>query len=126
MDVKGSRVLIMAADGFAELLETRQLLLDAGVQVSVAAPDGALIEGVAFAEPAAMAGAATRSVQPDLSISEVYVDAFDALVLPGGVRSPDTLRALEDAVAIVRLFAAGGSRLRPFATPHGCWWRLVW
>lgn len=55
----------------------------------------------------------------DWMTSEVKVDDFDALVLPGGVANADELRTDEHAVALVRDFFDSG---RPVAVVcHGPW-----
>jgi protease I len=46
-------------------------------------------------------------------------DAYDALVLPGGVANPDFLRADEDAVRFVRSFFEAGKPVG--AICHGPW-----
>jgi PfpI family intracellular protease len=33
-----------------------------------------------------------KTIRPDLTVDEANADDFDALILPGGVRNPDTLR----------------------------------
>ncbi|MGH9087243.1 MAG: type 1 glutamine amidotransferase domain-containing protein [Acidimicrobiales bacterium] len=55
----------------------------------------------------------------DWTTSEVDVESFDALVLPGGVANPDQLRMDRPAVALVQaMFAAG----KPAAVIcHGPW-----
>jgi len=55
----------------------------------------------------------------DRPVATAQVDEFDALVLPGGVGNPDTLRADEDAVAFVREFVASGKPVA--AICHGPW-----
>ena len=44
----------------------------------------------------------------DRKVSEVSVDEYDALVLPGGVANPDTLRLDAGAVALVKSFMESG------------------
>lgn len=58
----------------------------------------------------------------DKTVSEVSVEDFDALVLPGGVANPDALRTDEGAVALVRDFVASG---RPVASICHAAWMLV-
>jgi protease I len=57
--------------------------------------------------------------QVDRTVDEVGVDDYDALVLPGGVGNPDTLRANEDAVAFVRDFVESGKPVGVIC--HGPW-----
>ncbi len=56
---------------------------------------------------------------PDAAVGEVSVGDFDALVLPGGVANPDTLRTVAEAVSFVRAFAAAGKPIA--AICHGPW-----
>ena len=58
----------------------------------------------------------------DKTVDAVSVDDFDALVLPGGVANPDTLRMNADAVALVRDFVASG---KPVASICHAAWTLV-
>jgi protease I len=55
----------------------------------------------------------------DRTVGEVSVDDYDALVIPGGVGNPDTMRGNEDAVRFVREFVESG---KPTAVIcHGPW-----
>jgi protease I len=99
-DLSEARVLILATDGFedSELFDPRQALLDAGAQVTLASIKTDPIQGVKHdSEP-------TRTITPDLTLDQVDTEAFDALLLPGGVANPDKLRMEERAVAIVEEF----------------------
>jgi protease I len=55
----------------------------------------------------------------DKSVEEARADDYDALVLPGGVGNPDTLRADENAVAFTRQFFEQGKPVG--AICHGPW-----
>ncbi len=55
----------------------------------------------------------------DKTVDEVSADEFDALVLPGGVMSPDKLRMNKNAVNFVREFLA--NRKPVAAICHGPW-----
>lgn len=59
------------------------------------------------------------SFDPDHAVAQVSADDFDALVLPGGVANPDTLRMDHQAVALVKAFADGGKPIA--AICHGPW-----
>jgi len=99
VDLSKARVLMLATNGFeqSELFEPRQALLDAGVQVTLAAPKSDPITGEKGGEKG-------ESITPDTTIDQVETDGYDALVLPGGVANPDTLRMDSRAVEIVREF----------------------
>jgi len=98
-DLSHVRVLMMATNGFEqdELMLPRQALIDAGVQVTLAALDTRPITGE-------KAGEKGESITPDTTVDEVDTDNYDALVLPGGVANPDKLRMNERAVEIVGEF----------------------
>ena len=98
-------VLMLASNGFAELFEPRQALLEAGARVTLASIDLEPIEGVAGTQ---QGGMVRQSIRPDTRLQDVDTARFDALVLPGGVVNPDRLRINADAIGIVRRFAAEG------------------
>ena len=56
---------------------------------------------------------------PDQDVSSASADAFDALVLPGGVANPDKLRMDQDAVAFVKAFTTAGKPVASIC--HGPW-----
>jgi protease I len=55
----------------------------------------------------------------DRTVEEVRADEFDALVQPGGVGNPDTLRMDENAVRFVREFVEAGKPVAVIC--HGPW-----
>ncbi|HZT51948.1 MAG TPA: type 1 glutamine amidotransferase domain-containing protein [Stellaceae bacterium] len=97
--LSGKRIAILATDGFeeAELAEPLKALADAGAQVDVIAPHGGQIQGMRHREKGSKA-------RIDRVLAEARPDAYDALVLPGGVANPDQLRTDPRAVAFVRHF----------------------
>ncbi|WP_431472794.1 type 1 glutamine amidotransferase domain-containing protein [Luteimonas dalianensis] len=52
-------------------------------------------------------------------VADASVDDFDALILPGGVQNPDTLRMDQDAVKFVRDFVNSGKPVGVIC--HGPW-----
>ncbi len=60
-----------------------------------------------------------RSFKVDRLVSDVSANAYDALVLPGGVKNPDTLRMNPDAVKFVRSFMEHDKPVA--AICHGPW-----
>ncbi|HEU5485947.1 MAG TPA: type 1 glutamine amidotransferase domain-containing protein [Microlunatus sp.] len=58
----------------------------------------------------------------DVAVGSASVDDYDALVLPGGVANPDSLRMDADAVAFVREFVESG---RPVAAICHAPWTLI-
>lgn len=99
-DLSAARVLFLATDGFeeAELFEPRQALLDAGAQVTLASITADPIQGVIHDSEKG------KAITPDLTLDQVDVEDYDALVLPGGVGNPDKLRLEDRAVEIVEEF----------------------
>lgn len=113
-ELAGRHVLIMATDRFeeSELFEPRERLLSAGARVSLASLGMEPIVGTVIDE-------AGRSIAPDLTIGEVDVADYDALLLPGGVGNPDRLRMDPGAIALVRAFDAAAKPVA--AICHGPW-----
>ena len=60
--------------------------------------------------------------QVDRTVSDASVDDYDALVIPGGVGNPDTMRGDEDAVRFVCEFMESG---KPTAAICHAPWMLV-
>ncbi len=113
-ELSGKRVLIMATDGFeeSELLGPLAILQDRGAEVLLTSPSRSPIQATVMDDPG-------KVIRPDLLVSEARAEAFDALLLPGGVRNPDTLRLHEPAIALIREFHAAGKPVG--AICHGPW-----
>ena len=113
----GKRVLIMATDGFeeSELFGPRAILIDRGASVRLASPKLAPIQATVMDDPG-------KTIRPDLTVAEARAEDFDALVLPGGVRNPDSLRTDASAIALIRAFATAG---KPVAAICPGPWLLV-
>ena len=97
--LKGRKVAFLATDGVeqVELTEPWKTLKDAGADLSLVSDKEGEIQGVNHGEKADM-------FRVDRLVDEVTARDFDALVLPGGVRSPDKLRGNARAVEFVRGF----------------------
>ncbi|MEO1959545.1 MAG: type 1 glutamine amidotransferase domain-containing protein [Paracoccus sp. (in: a-proteobacteria)] len=112
-----ARILIMASDGYeqSELFVPLEKLRAAGHEVDIAAP-----------EPGAMRAWATddwgKSVEAGKGIAGVSAGDYDALVLPGGVINPDTLRHDDKAVDLIRDFSAAS---KPIAAICHAPWLLI-
>lgn len=104
----------MATDGFeeSELFGPREILMGQGAAVRLAAPSRAPIQATVMDDPG-------RVIRPDMTIEEIEVGAFDALLLPGGVRNPDALRTNAPAIAVIRAFADAAKPVA--AICHGPW-----
>ena len=98
-DLNGKRVAILVADGFEqdELVKPREALDEAGAETAVVLPCEKKVKGRKHDKPG-------RSVRVDLPLNEADPTDFDALLLPGGVQNPDTLRMNEKAVRFVKSF----------------------
>lgn len=105
-DLSNKRVLILATNGFeeAELFKTRQTLIEAGAHVTLTSINKKPIRGVLWDTASGTSIPSDKAITPELIFSEVKVEDFDALMLPGGVVNPDTLRMFPEAIAIIRRF----------------------
>ena len=112
--ISDARVLIVATDGFeeSELFEPRRMLIEEGAEVKLASPALRPIQATVLDDPG-------RTIRPDMTIGEASAEDFDALILPGGVRNPDSLRMDEKAIALIRDFDAAGKPVA--AICHGPW-----
>jgi protease I len=110
----GRKVAILATDGFeqSELLEPKKALEEAGAEVKVVSPKDGKIKGWKHTDWG-------ETVKVDLSLEDVDAQDFDALMLPGGVMNPDSLRMNERAVEFVKSFTAEGKPIA--AICHGPW-----
>lgn len=113
-DITTAKVLILATDGFeqSELFRPREALIDAGVTVMLASIGTDPIQGMRHDEKG-------ETITPDIVLGDVEVANYDALVLPGGVANPDTLRMEPRAVGIVREFFDAGKTVA--AICHAPW-----
>lgn len=111
------RILIMATDGFeqSELEVPLERLQDAGANIDIASIEMGDITGWDEDDWG-------DDIEVDLKISDVDIDDFDALVLPGGQINPDLLRVNEAAVSLIRDFAATG---KPVAAICHAPWLLI-
>jgi protease I len=113
-NLAGLRVAILVENGFeqVELLEPRKALDQAGAGTSVVSPRSGRVRGWNFTEWG-------DEIPVDVPLDRARPDDFDALLLPGGVMNPDTLRMQPDAVAFVKAFF---DACKPVAVIcHGPW-----
>ena len=108
------RVAVLATDGVeqVELTEPVKALRAANAKVVVIAPKGGQIQGMNHDQPG-------DKLTVDHDLASVSAEAFDALVLPGGVANPDTLRTNPAAVAFVKHFVQAGKPIASIC--HGPW-----
>ena len=112
--ISGKRVAILATNGVAqvELTEPRKTLDAAGAKTTLISLEGGKIQGFNHDKPG-------DQLTVDKTIDSVSVNDYDALLLPGGVANPDTLRTNKKAVAFVKAFADAGKPIA--AICHGPW-----
>lgn len=115
-DLKNKSVAILAADGFeqSELLSPRDALQKAGADTMIVSLESGQITGYDSSKQQP-----NQSVNVDLTIDNVNADDFSALLIPGGLKSPDTLRSDDRVQKFVRRFFAEGKPVA--AICHGPW-----
>jgi protease I len=93
------RVAILVTDGFeqVELTRPRAALEKGGYKTEVVSPNAKTVRGMVHAKPG-------RILRVDAPLSQAEVSDYDALLLPGGVMNPDSLRLERRAVRFVRGF----------------------
>lgn len=98
-DLTGRKVAILATDGVeqVELTAPWQALKEARADVSLVSIKQGKIQGFIHEEKA-------DTFEVNSVVADVTARDFDALVLPGGLRSTEGLRANGDAVKLVRSF----------------------
>lgn len=108
---------LVAAEGIekAELVEPWQAVTDGGHTAVLLSPEAGTVQLFEHLDKAD-----TRPV--DRTVGDAAVEDYDALVLPGGVANPDTLRQDETAVAFVREFVESG---KPVAAICHAPWTLI-
>ncbi|MDA0176271.1 MULTISPECIES: type 1 glutamine amidotransferase domain-containing protein [Mesoflavibacter] len=100
-NLNNKTVAILATNGFeeSELKEPMNALKEAGAEVHIVSEKTGTIK-------AWKDGNWSNEYQVDKTIDQVSQDDYNALVLPGGVINPDTLRRNEDAVRFIKSFFA--------------------
>jgi deglycase len=116
-DLKGKRVAFLATDMVeqVELTKPWKAVEEAGADVDLVSLEDGEIQGFDHYDKA-------DQFPVDRTVEEVSADDYDALVLPGGVGNPDTLRGDENAVHFVRSFFETG---KPVAAICHAAWMLV-
>jgi protease I len=101
--LENKRVAILVANGFeqSEMEEPRAALDDAGADTQIISPENGDVTGWADEQFG-------DSFTVDVPLKKANPEHYDALLLPGGVMNPDTLRLLPEAVEFVRAFFDAG------------------
>ena len=102
-ELSNKKVAILAADGFeqVELAKPKEALEEAGAEVSIVSPKGGKIQGMNHAEKGDL-------FPVDLALADAKSENFDALMIPGGLINPDTLRSTPEALKFTRSFFEAG------------------
>ena len=110
--LQGRTIAILSTDGFeqSELLEPRKALLAAGAKVDVVSPKDGSIKGWDEKDWG-------ENVNVDVSLSSAHAEDYDAVVLPGGVMNPDSLRINTEALTFLKSFHDAGKPIA--AICHG-------
>ncbi|MER9746138.1 type 1 glutamine amidotransferase domain-containing protein [Mesorhizobium sp. M0088] len=98
-DISGKHVAILATNGFeqSELEVPLKKLREAGAKVDVVSLASGKIRGWDLKDWG-------REVPVDKTLDEARADAYDAIVLPGGVINPDLLRVERKALGFIESF----------------------
>jgi protease I len=111
---KSKRVAILVTNGFeqVEMTEPRKALEAAGFQTKLVSPAKGEVQGWNHDEKA-------EKFRVDMELNSANPAEYDALLLPGGVRNPDELRMIPEAVEFVKSFFEDGKPVA--AICHGPW-----
>ena len=112
--LQGKRVAFLATDMVeqVELTEPWQAVKDEGATVELVSLEEGEIQGFNHYDKA-------DTFKVDRTVEEARADDYDALVIPGGVGNPDTMRMDENAVQFVRDFFEQGKPVGVIC--HGPW-----
>lgn len=110
----GLRVAILIEDGFeqVEMVEPREALDQAGAETRIVSPRDAHVRAWKHTDWG-------DEFPVDVALDQAKPHDFDALLLPGGVMNPDTLRTEPKAVAFAKAFFDAGKPVA--AICHGPW-----
>ncbi len=114
--LKGKKVAILATHGFeqSELTVPLEKLREAGAEAQVISLESGHIKGWDMDHWG-------EEIPVDATLDTVEAADFDALVLPGGLFNPDTLRSHDQAVAFVGAFFQPEKQKPVAAICHGPW-----
>lgn len=112
--LNGLKVAILITDGFeqVEMTEPRKALDQAGAQTRIVSPKDGAVKAWNFTQWG-------DQFPVDVPLNKARPDEYDALLLPGGVINPDTLRTMPEAVAFAKGFFDAGKPVASIC--HGPW-----
>ena len=113
----GKKVAILVADGFeqVEMTKPRGALEEAGAEIKIVSPKSGQIQGMHHLDKG-------DKFNVDLTLGEARPEEFDALMIPGGLANPDTLRSTPEAVEFTQHFFREG---KPVAAICHAPWVLI-
>ncbi len=113
----GKKVAILVADGFeqVEMTKPRAALKEAGAETKIVSVKAGQIYGMNHEKKG-------DDFEVDMTLEEARPEEFDALLIPGGMMNPDTLRSTPDALEFTKHFFAEG---KPVAAICHAPWVLV-
>lgn len=113
-NLQGKRVAILVENGFeqVELTEPRKALDQVGARSDLISPSAGKVKGWNHTQWG-------EEFSVDVPLEQANPRDYDALLLPGGVMSPDKLRINTAAVQFVRSFVNEGKPVA--AICHGPW-----
>jgi protease I len=110
----GKKVAILTENGFEEeeLTSPRQALEEAGATVHIVSPQERMVKAWAHDHW-------SIEIPVDVPLSKALPGDYDALVIPGGVMNPDTMRMNRDCVEFAQHFLENNKPVA--AICHGPW-----
>jgi protease I len=113
-NLKGIKVAILVADGFeqVEMTEPKKALDQAGATTKIISPSKGKVKGWKSKNWG-------DEFPVDTDLNQAKAEEFDALLLPGGVINPDTLRIIPEAIAFIKNFVKSHKPIA--AICHGPW-----
>ena len=116
-DLTGKKVAILVDEGYeqVELVKPRRALDKAGAQTQVVSPQEGEVRGWNMKKWG-------KYVAVDVRLDDADPEAYDALLLPGGVMNPDKLRINPKAIEFVKHFFDAN---KPVAAICHAPWTLV-
>jgi protease I len=115
--LSGKKVAILVAAGFeqVEMTEPRKALQDVGARADLVSPEKGKVKAFKHDQPG-------DEFKVDVQLERANPEEYDAILLPGGVMNPDTLRINTMAVDFVRHFVQAG---KPIAAICHAPWTLI-
>ena len=115
--LQNKRVAILATDGFeqVELEKPREALEEAGATTQIVSPSSGEIQGMNHNDKG-------DTLNVDVTLEDADASDYDALMIPGGLLNPDSLRTNKLALEFVRRFFAAG---KPVAAICHAPWVLI-